>query len=75
MAIRPFNNETHTLWDKGKFRVMLKTPEASQPFGFCDGDDTDEQEIFAIAEAEDAEVVIDKKYLKTGREIWTIRSA
>lgn len=74
MAIHPFNNATHTRWDKGGFQVMLMRPENSNPFGFCDGTDTDEQELFTIAESEGAEISIDKKPLKTGREIWTVRT-
>ena len=74
MAIHPVSNETRTRWDKGGFQVMLKTPEQTEPFGFCDGTDEDQREIYAIAEREGADVEIERRSLKTGREIWTIRT-
>lgn len=72
MAIHEHNNETQTLWDRGEFQVMLKTPESGRPIGFCDGDARDEEEVIEIALLEGSEVTIDKKVLKTGREIWTV---
>ncbi len=72
--IHEHNNQTQTRWDKGKFKVMLTTPQSSNPLGFCDGEEADEVEIHSRAEKEGAEVVIDKKYLKSGREIWNIRT-
>jgi hypothetical protein len=74
MAIEPWNNETQTKWDHGGFQVMIKTPENSRPIGFCDGDAADERAIVEQALREGTEVAIDKKVLKTGREIWTVRS-
>ena len=74
MSIHPHNNATRTRWDKGGFKIMLRTPEASDPFGYCDGDDEDEQALYSQAEEEGAEVSIERKHLKTGREIWTIRT-
>jgi hypothetical protein len=72
--IHEFSNANQTRWDKGGFQVMIKTPQSSNPLGFCDGDPSDEAEINSMAEAESADVVIDKQRLKTGREIWTVRT-
>lgn len=74
MAIEQFSNETQTKWDHGDFQVMIKTPENDRPIGFCDGKPTDEQEIREQALNEGAEIEIDKKVLKTGRQIWTVRT-
>jgi hypothetical protein len=53
---------------------MIKSPQARFPIGFCDGEPEDEAEIHEKAMREGSEVEIDKKVLKTGREIWTVRS-
>jgi len=74
MAIYPANNETQTRWGKGDFGAMLMRPDITDPFGFCDGTSDDEQEILAQAEMEGAEVRIDKKTLKSGREVWTVHT-
>lgn len=74
MAIVSHSNESQTRWDRGDFKVMLESPSSSQPMGFCDGTAADENEILEMAENEGAEVVIDKKQLKSGREVWTIRT-
>ncbi|MFP4600136.1 MAG: hypothetical protein ACLFVJ_17900 [Persicimonas sp.] len=74
MTIHSHNNETHTKWEHGDFQVMLKSPKESNPIGFCDGEKADEEEIRRQAMQEGAEIVIDKKLLKTGREIWTVRT-
>jgi hypothetical protein len=73
MAIEPHSNETQTKWEHGEFQVMIKSPQSNRPIGFCDGDAADEAEIHEQAMHEGAEVEIDKKLLKTGREIWTVR--
>jgi hypothetical protein len=53
--------------------VQLNLPNNPRPMGFCDGSDADIAELEAIAEAEGAdEMRIEKKLLKTGREIWTL---
>jgi len=71
--IHPYNNATQTRWNKGEFRVQLELPNNPRPMGFCDGTPEDVAELLAIAEAEGAETAtIHKKYLKTGREIWTL---
>ena len=66
-------NESQTRWDHGEFQVMLKSPNARQPIGFCDGGKKAEEAIHQRAMKEGAEVEIDKKKLKSGREIWTVR--
>ncbi len=71
--IYPYSNETQTKWDKGDFKVQLLLPENSRPMGFCDGSAADVAELNAIAEAENSAMKIEKKLLKTGREIWTLR--
>ena len=73
MTIEPHNNETQTKWDHGDFQVMIKSPQVDRPIGFCQGTEADENEIVEQAMNEGAEIVIDKKVLKTGREIWTVR--
>ena len=74
MAIVSHSNESQTRWDRGEFKVMLESPGSSQPMGFCDGSAADENEILEMAEGEGAEVMIDKKPLKSGRAVWTIRT-
>jgi hypothetical protein len=71
--IHPFSNATQSKWDKGEFKVQLLLPETTRPMGFCDGTAADIAELKAIADAENSELKIEKKLLKTGREIWTLR--
>lgn len=67
------SNETQTSWDHGEYKVQLSLPDSTSPMGFCDGTDADLAELQAIAESEGAdEMRIEKKILKTGREIWTL---
>ncbi len=73
MTIEPHSNETQTRWDRGEFQVMIMSPQSSRPLGFCNGEKADEAEIQEQALMEGAEVVIDKKVLKTGRQVWTVR--
>jgi hypothetical protein len=50
-------------------------PNNPKPIGFCDGTDDDLAELRDRAEAEGAEAFrIDRKHLKSGREIWTLSS-
>jgi hypothetical protein len=71
--IHPYDNATHTRWDRGEFRVQLMLPNNSRPMGFCDGSDEDLAELRALAEAEGLDdLQIEKKRLKSGREIWTL---
>jgi hypothetical protein len=71
--IYPYDNKTQTRWDHGDFKVQLNVASNSRPIGFCDGTDADLAELRERSEAEGAdEVRIQKKLLKTGREIWTL---
>jgi hypothetical protein len=71
--IHPFDNSTQNRWDRGEFKVQLNQPNNPRPFGFCDGSPEDVTELLSMAEAEGVEdLKIDKKILKTGREIWTL---
>lgn len=71
--IHKYSNETQTKWDRGKFKVQLTVATSSRPMGFCDGSEEDLAELRAIAEAEGAEdFAIQRKVLKSGREIWTL---
>lgn len=71
--IHRYSNATQTRWDHGDFQVQLNLPNTRQPMGYCDGTDEDVAELNAIAEAEGAErVQIQRKVLKSGREIWTL---
>ena len=71
--IYPHSNETQTRWDRGELQVQLVQPNNPRPIGFCDGTDADLAELQSIAEAEGADGFhIERKQLKTGREIWTV---
>jgi len=71
--IHPYNNSTQTQWDHGEFKVQLNQPNNPRPIGFCDGTQEDVSELLSIAESEGVEnAKIDKKILKSGREIWTL---
>ena len=71
--IHKHSNQTQTLWDRGEFKVRLDLPNNPRPMGFCDGTDADVAELQEIAEMEGAgSLRIEKKLLKTGREIWTL---
>jgi hypothetical protein len=71
--IHPHDNQTQTRWDRGDFKVQLVQPNNPRPIGFCDGTEADEAELRAMAEDEGAEeFLLEKKRLKSGREIWTL---
>lgn len=70
--IYPHSNETQTRWDHGEFQVQLNLPNNPRPMGFCDGSEADLAELREIAESEGAGMRIEKKRLKSGREIWTL---
>ncbi len=73
--IYPYDNETQTRWDRGELAVQILVPNNTKPIGFCDGTNADLQEIASQAEAEDAgEIRIERKHLKTGRQIWTVHA-
>lgn len=71
--IHPHSNATQTRWDHGDFKVQLNLPNNPRPMGFCDGSEADLAELNAIAESEGSDGFrIEKKLLKSGREIWTL---
>ena len=74
--IHPYSNASQTGWDRGDFKVQLCLPNNPRPMGFCDGSDADLAELRAIAESEGAQDIrIEKKILKTGREVWTLHGS
>lgn len=74
--IYKYDNESQTKWDRGEYQVRLLIPTQAAPIGFCDGTDEDIAELRGIAESEGAEsFAIQRKALKTGREIWTLGGA
>ncbi len=71
--IYPYDNASQTRWNRGEFKVQLNQVNNPRPMGFCDGSPEDVAELLAIAEAEGSDDVrIQKKQLKSGREIWTL---
>lgn len=74
MTIVSHSNDSQTRWDRGDFKVMIASPTSSRPLGFCDGTEEDEHELIEQAMEEGTEVVIEKKPMKSGREVWTVRS-
>ncbi len=71
--IHPYSNEMQSRWDRGEFKVQLNVVNNTRPMGFCDGTAEDLAELEAIAEQEGADDFrIEKKVLKSGREIWTL---
>ncbi len=72
-VIHPYSNETQTRWDRGEFKVQLNQLNNTRPIGYCDGSEADVSELREMAESEGAEEVrIEKKTLKSGREVWTL---
>ena len=71
--IHPYSNATQTRWDHGDFKVQLNHFGNTRPMGFCEGSAADVTELRELAESEGAdEMRIEKKALKSGREIWTL---
>ncbi|MGD9159090.1 MAG: hypothetical protein PVG39_11835, partial [Desulfobacteraceae bacterium] len=71
--IHPYDNSTQKRWDRGELKVQLNQPNNPRPIGYCDGSPEDINELLSIAEAEGVyDAKIDRKILKTGREIWTL---
>jgi hypothetical protein len=71
--IHSYSNETQTRWDRGEFKAQLNQAGNDRPMGYCDGSDADLAELQQLAESEGAEdVCIDRKLLKSGRELWTL---
>ena len=71
--IHPYTNENMTRWAHGEFQVQLARAGYSRPMGYCDGLEEDEAALQAQARDEGVEDLrIEKKRLKSGREIWTL---
>lgn len=71
-----YSHENLSRWNKDEFKVQLDVPRQQLPMGWCDGTEEDEEELRAMAEAEGVDnLPIHKKYLWTGREIWTLGNA
>ncbi|MBN2415448.1 hypothetical protein JXO52_06385 [bacterium] len=71
--IHAYSSATQSRWDRGELKVQLNQQNNPRPIGFCDGTPEDMRELLSIAELEGVDdVQIDKKILKTGREIWTL---
>ena len=71
--IHPYDNSTQKRWDRGELKVQLNQPNNPRPIGYCDGSPEDVNELLSIAEAEGVyDAKINRKILKTGREIWTL---
>lgn len=74
--IHLYSDENMRRWNRGEFRVQLDLPGRNRPMGYCDGTSEDEAEIIAMSEGEgEYAIEISKRILKTGREIWTLRTA
>ncbi len=71
--IHKYSPENERRWNRGEHQVQLNIPGQTRPMGYCDGTQEDEDELREIAESEDVEdLPIDKRFLKTGRQVWTI---
>ncbi len=71
--IHKFSQAHQTRWGRGEYKVQLNVPGSPRPMGYCDGSVEDEAELRQMAEEEGVEhLVITKRPLKTGREVWTI---
>jgi hypothetical protein len=71
--IHKYGPATLSRWTRGELKVQIDIPGKPVPMGYCDGTPEDEAELRAIAESEDVEnLPIQKRLLKTGREIWTV---
>lgn len=73
MGIHPHSNETETRWSKGGYQVMIMSPSSDKPIAYSEGTPEDEAELISQAEMEGlTDVTIQKKLMKSGREVWTI---
>lgn len=74
--IRRYSDDGLRRWNRGEYQVQLMIPRRERPLGWCDGTPEDEAELRAEAEGEgEAAVEIERRILKTGRQIWTLRTA
>ena len=67
------DNAAQPKWDGGEYQVRLTVSTQSKPIAFYDGTEADMAQLRAMAAAKGAEDFgIERKTLKTGREIWTL---
>lgn len=68
-----YNHSELRRWNNGEHQVQLDIPGRAVPMGYCDGTDEDEAELRNLAEEEGVDnLPIEKRLLKTGRQIWTL---
>jgi hypothetical protein len=73
--IRPYTDEELRRWNKGEYQVQLDLPGRPRPMGYCDGTAEDEAALVAMSEEEgEYALEIHKRVLRTGRQIWTLRT-
>ncbi|MEZ4316401.1 MAG: hypothetical protein R3F61_02805 [Myxococcota bacterium] len=73
--IYPYDHEMLRKWNRGELQVQIDIPGRRLPMGYCDGTEEDEAELRNMAESEGVEdLPIQKRLLKTGRQIWTVGS-
>ena len=74
--IHPYSDDGLRRWNRGEYAVQLLVPQRQRPYGWCDGTDEDEAALRALSEGEgEAALEIDKRVLRTGRQVWTLRTA
>jgi hypothetical protein len=74
--IHPYSDDGLRRWNRGEYQVQLLVPSRERPYGWCDGTDEDEAELRARSDEEgEAALQIDKRLLRTGRQVWTLRTA
>ena len=74
--IHLYSDDAMRRWNRGEFKVQLDVPNRQKPLGYCDGLPEDEEELLAMSEGEGEHALeIHKRILKTGREIWTLKTA
>lgn len=73
--IHPYSDTALQKWNRGEYKVQLDIPNRPRPLGYCEGTPEDEAELVAMSEGEGEHTLeIHKRILKTGREIWTLRT-
>ena len=71
-----YSHTAERQWHDGGFKVELWAWNQPRPIGYCDGSEADEAELRGIAEEEGLEELrIERRYLKLGRERWTLTGA
>ena len=74
--IHKYSDDALRKWNRGEFKVQLDIPNRPRPLGYCDGLPEDEAELLSMSEGEgEHNLEVQKRILKTGREIWTLRTS